>query len=325
MDEEAAIFEGSFGSVLKTRHRLLKSIREFFNHHGYIEVETPYLMKAVPPDPYVEPLRVSIPDKGLFYLHTSPEMAMKKLLLYREDKIFQICKVFREEEFEEIHSTEFTMLEWYMKGEYRDAMNEVEDLLCYVVDRISKGDKERFKKPWRRYDLEKLFLEKTSLNPFDLDREALFCSMERKGFRGIDGRDDWNSLFFKLFIQEVEPSIKEDGPYFITDWPLSVSTMARRKGLNKVDRFELYINGLEIANGYTELLDADEQMQRFLKDNRTRSTLNKELFPVDEEFLQSLSGLEGPYTGVSVGIDRLLMALGRKATIDEVLPLRVRF
>jgi lysyl-tRNA synthetase class 2 len=147
--------------------------------------------------------------------------------------------------------------------------------------------------------------------------------MQGAGFLGIDHKDTWNNLFFKLFIQEVEPRISKEAPYFIKDWPLSVSTMAKRKDANRVERFELYMNGLEIANGYTELLDATEQRQRFDRDNNERRASEKQTFPIDEEFLDAVETLQGSYAGVSVGVDRLLMVLLGKKHISDVLVQRL--
>jgi len=305
--------------IVKIRHNFLKTIREFFYTHGYLEVETSHIMDTVPPDPFIDPIKVFIGTQGPFYLHTSPEMNMKRLLPSGHERIFQICKVFRVEEFEDIHSIEFTMLEWYRRGTYEDAMTETKRLILFIIEHLFPDEKEHTVKEWPIYDLEKIIEEKTGINPFKLDREGLFSALIEKGFKGIDERDDWNSLFFKLFIQEIEDNIQKDSPYFIKDWPLSISTMAKRKGINKVERFELYMDGYEIANGYTELLDAKEQRMRFIEDNKTRKRLGKETFPIDEGFLDSLSKANDPYAGVSLGVDRLLMVLLKKKTIDEVM------
>jgi elongation factor P--(R)-beta-lysine ligase len=305
--------------LLKTRHNLFKTIRTYFYKNKYIEVETPNLMKTVPPDPYIDPLKVNVDGKALGYLHTSPEMHMKKLLQFRHERIFQMCKVFRAEEFEEIHSIEFTMLEWYREGTYIQAMEEVEELIRFVAGRLYKDGKDSFRIPFKVYELEELFFEVSGINPFKLNRDQFFQAMESKGFSGIDEKDDWNGLFFKLFIQEIEPKIVEKAPYFIKNWPLSVSTMAKKKDTNKVERFELYINGVEIANGYTELLNPGEQRDRFIIDNKERQRLGKKTFESDEEFLKALSRVEGPCTGVSIGVDRLLMVLLDKEKIDDVM------
>lgn len=306
-------------NILKIRHHLLKTMRTYFYKNKYIEVETPNLMKIVPPDPYIDPLTVYIDGAAPYYLHTSPEMHMKKLLQLGHERIFQICKVYRVEEFEEIHSIEFTMLEWYREGTYIQALKEVEELVCFIAEGLFKGIKDSFKTPFKVYELEELFLKISGVNPFKLKRDELFCSMKSKGFTGIDDKDDWNGLFFKLFIQEIEPKIIGKSPYFIKDWPLSVSTMAEKKDVNKVERFELYINGVEIANGYTELLNPEEQRKRFVIDNKERERLGKRTFESDEEFIGALSKVKGSRAGVSIGVDRLLMVFLGKDKIDDVM------
>ena len=310
--------------LLTVRHRFLSAIRAFFVGQGYIEVETPALVRNAPPDPYIDPLSVYVGSKGPYYLHTSPEMHMKKLLQFGYERMFQVCKVYRVEEVEEIHSTEFTMLEWYRKGTYTEAMEEAESLVRYVSDGLGNTREERFKESFVVYDLEKLVAEISGLNPFLLNRDGLSEAMKSIGFGGIDDKDTWNDLFFKLFIQEVEPKIARGAPYFIRDWPSSISTMARRKAPNKVERFELYVSGMEIANGYTELLDPEEQRSRFLTDIAERKRLGKNTFELDEGFLEALSKTKGSYAGVSVGVDRLFMALLGKEKIDDVLINRFR-
>ena len=306
--------------ILEKRHELLKNIRTFFFNRGYIEVETANLMKTPPPDPNIDPLEVFIGDKGPFYLHTSPEMGMKKLLPAGHKRIFQICKVYRTEEFDEIHSTEFTMSEWYREGTYVEAIKETNDLISYVAAGLPAEGNQSYRKGFAIYELEKLFTEKTGINPFGLARDELFEAMRAKGFSGINDGDDLSSLFFKLFIQEIEPAMPKELPYFITGWPTLISTMAKVKDENssQVERF-----GLEIANGYTELLDPAIQMKRFADDNSQRKKLGKVTFGVDDEFLFSLGELTGSYAGVSVGVDRLLMVLLEKDFINEVIPGRV--
>ncbi len=150
--------------------------------------------------------------------------------------------------------------------------------------------------------------------------------MKERGFGGLSGEDTWEDLFFKLFIQEVEPRVnrKEEGPCFIKDWPATLTAMARKKDPHTVERFELYMKGLEIANGYSELLDAKEQRSRFAADQGKRRSLGKALFPLDEAFLEALPRIPGPKAGVSIGLDRLLMVLLGYETIDEVLPGRLK-
>ena len=316
----------SVKEILRKRHELLRAIRQFFYDREYIEVETANLMRMPAPDPHIDPLAVSIASQGPFFLHTSPEMGMKKLLASGHNRIFQICKVYRVEEYEEIHSTEFTMLEWYCEGTYIEAMKETNELVSSVAGALLGEEGRLYQEAFKRYELETLFQEKTGINPFGLGRDELFKAMKKKDFPGINDGDALSDLFFKLFIQHIEGTIGKDEPCFIIDWPALISTMAKEKDNNpaKVERFELYMRGMEIANGYTELLDPTAQRKRFLKDNEERKRLGKTTFAIDEEFLASLGQLTGSYAGVSIGVDRLLMVLLNKDRIDDVLPGRVK-
>ncbi|MEN6615252.1 MAG: amino acid--tRNA ligase-related protein [Syntrophorhabdus sp.] len=312
-------------TLLKTRHEFFKITRNFFYDRGYIEVETANLMTTAPPDPHIDPLEVYVGKRGPFFLHTSPEMGMKKLLRSGNTKIFQICKVFRVEELHEVHNTEFTMLEWYRDGDCRDAISETCDLIEYVANQLSIANPDRFSQPYAVQVLTELFRDIVGFDPFPLDRDAFFDALQKFTFPGIDDRDDWASLFFKVLIQEIEPEFKRPKPCVITGWPSVISTMAKQRSdrVNTVERFEIYINGLEIANGYTELLDAVSQRNRFIHDNNERLRMNKRQFPVDEQFLDCLTRIRGPIAGVSIGMDRLLMSFLEKDTIDEVLADRI--
>ncbi len=308
------------------RHTALKAIREFFYRRGYLEVETPHLTKTPPPDPYIDPLAVYVGPAGPYYLHTSPEMGMKKLLADGHRRIFQICKVFRVEEFEEHHSIEFTMLEWYMDGTYREAMDETAEVVRFVGAELGAAEELCPSRDWRVYTLSDLFLEIAGFDPLPLNRDELLAKMRERHFGGLADDDTWEDLFFKLLIQEIEPKMGGLGtqPYFIKDWPASLTAMAKKKDAHTVERFELYMRGLEIANGYTELLDAGEQKKRFERDVTARARLGKPSFALDQAFLDALDALSGPVAGVSIGVDRLLMALSGKDRIDDVLSDRFR-
>jgi elongation factor P--(R)-beta-lysine ligase len=309
-------------SVIRARHEALKAIREFFYQRGYLEVETPYLTKFAPSDPYIEPLRVYVEDSGPYYLHTSPEIGMKLLLAEGVEKIFQICKVFRVEEFEERHGIEFTMVEWYRPGTYVDAMEETRKLVWSVSEAIGAGKGlDYVRRPWRTYELRALIVELTGIDPLPLSYQSLLAVLRARGLRGLDTDNSWADLFFRLLVQEVEPRLleRERGPYFIKDWPASLTAMARKKDEHTVERFELYIHGLEIANGYSELLDREEQRRRIFNDNEARRRQRKSVFPPDDRFLRSLARISGPVSGVSVGIDRLLMVILEKEMISDVL------
>jgi lysyl-tRNA synthetase class 2 len=305
--------------ILEARHELLRAVREFFYERDYLEVETPSIMKTVPPDPYIDPIKVLVGEKGPFYLHTSPEVHMKRLLQYGHNRVFQVCRAYRVEELTELHNVEFTMLEWYREGNYEDVMGEVQDLVYFVAGKLRSEGVKRFAAPYRVFEIDRLFLETTGIDPLPLNRGDFFLAMQRAGFKGLDEKDGWNDLFFKLLVQEVEGRVKEKKPYFIKDWPKSISTMAKRKDSKKAERFEFYIDGVEIGNGYSELLEPEEQRARFMKDNRDRVRLGKETFLPDEPFLAALECLKGPYAGVAVGMDRLLMKIMGLERIDEVI------
>lgn len=304
----------------------MRSIRSFFYEKGFTEVETANLMRTSAPDPNIEPLEVFSGKSGPFYLHTSPEMGMKKLLASGLQRIFQICKVYRLEEYQQVHSTEFTMLEWYREGNYEDAMDETNELVSRIARNLLPDGGVSYQTRFERYNLKSLFVQKTGINPFGLAKDELLTEIHNKGFRGMDATDTLESLFFKLFIQEVEPALPKQSPYFVTGWPAFISTMAKTMDDNphQVERFELYIGELEIANGYTELTDAREQRARFHADNTARESCGNRTFPVDEEFLSALDTINDSYSGVSIGVDRLLMALLGKKTIDDVIPYRFK-
>ena len=310
----------------KARHALLRAIREFFSGRAFVEVETAHLSNCAPPDPYIEPLKVFLGDCGPYYLHTSPEQGMKKMLACGLERIFQICKVFRVEEFEEQHSVEFTMLEWYRPGTYVEAMEETQELIRFVGEGFGWKARQYVNGPWETLVLRDLFLETTGIDPFPLNGDALRLRMEERGFLGLAGDDTWEDLFFKLLVQEVDAAIgkRKKGPSFVKDWPASLTAMARRKDPHTVERFELYMKGLEIANGYTELLDAEEQRARLLVDVGKRRSLGKTVLPLDEDFLDALPRIRGPVAGVSMGVDRLLMVLLDKERIGDVLSDRLR-
>ena len=315
----------SIVDLLKARDAMLRAIRRFFLDRGFVEVETEYLSRSAPCDPYIEPVRVFVGDSGPYYLHTSPEVGMKKALASGLERIFQICKVFRVEDLEEVHSVEFTMLEWYSPGTYMEAMEETRTLIRSVSGSLKRPSRQYIDGPWRTLELRQLFLDGSGIDPFPLSADVLLSRMKERGIGGLSEKETWEDLFFKLFIQEVEPRVhEEEGPCFIKDWPAALTAMAKRKDPDTVERFELYMKGLEIANGYSELLDANEQRTRCMEDQKKRKRLGKEIFPLDEEFLEGLPRIAGNRVGVSIGLDRLLMVLLGKKTIDEVLPGRLR-
>lgn len=210
-----------------------------------------------------------------------------------------------------------------MPGTYNDAIKELSGLISRVADHFAALPVEHLKMEWPSFTLESLFVERTGINPLDMNKASFLAALREKGFR-VSATDNWDDLFFMLYVQEVEPWLHGFDAVIVRDWPIWLSSMAKRKDDNRVERFELYVRGLELANGYSELLDPEEQHDRFTRDNERRTLDGKPLMPVDSEFLNVLSKINGPVTGVSVGLDRLLMVLLQKEKIEEVMPYRTR-
>ncbi|MCX7858101.1 MAG: EF-P lysine aminoacylase EpmA [Deltaproteobacteria bacterium] len=306
---------------LRLRRYVLSKIREFFERRRYIETETPYIVRAVPPDPYIEPIHVYMDDEGPFFLHTSPEIHMKKILAKGFNRIFQICRTFRREKKDELHTVEFTMLEWYREGNYMDTLKETEELVEFLVSSLEKdfSIKRAFFPPFPIFDLESLFSDVMGVDIFSLDRDTLYQILKNKGVASVRTDDSWIDMFFKAFFEKIDTSLEKKTPYFLIGWPLDLSSMAKGKN-QKAERFELYIEGVEIANGYSELLDPEEQRKRFEKDNAQRKKMGKKEIPIDEDFILCLSRIKGEYSGVALGVDRLIMVLAGEKNIENVMP-----
>ena len=293
---------------LKQRAQILQKIRAFFIARDILEVETPCLSQHTVTTPYIESWCVSSPEKP-YFLQTSPEYHMKRLLAAGSGSIFQICHAFRIDAHSERHNPEFTMLEWYrVNFTLHDLMNEMDELLQLVLQK-SKAT---------RYTYQAVFQKYCQFDPLTISFETLQDYAQQniniKNFSG--DRDDWLSL---IFTHLIEPNLA--GIIFIYDFPATQAALAR---LNSSDprvasRFEVYVDGLELANGFHELSNAPEQRQRFLNDNEKRQQLGLSQIELDENFLAALDQGLPDCSGVALGIDRLVMlALGAK-TIDEVI------
>jgi len=289
-------------SALLARSRIITAIRRVFDDRGFLDVETPCRIPAPAPEPCID----AVPSCG-WYLQTSPELAMKRLLAAGHDRIFQICRCWREGERGRLHLPEFTMLEWYRAGAgYTDLMADCEELLRTVAavvpgrTRISfQGIDADVVLPAGRLSVREAFLRYT---PLTAD-EAL-------------ARD----RFDELMVEEIEPRLGVGRPTFLVDYPAERGALARRKpgdpGL--AERFELYLCGVELANGFSELTDPVEQRERFQEDRKERQAAGKDPYPVPEPFLRDLAAMP-PSAGIAFGIDRLVMLLLDAPAIDDVV------
>jgi lysyl-tRNA synthetase class 2 len=287
---------------LERRLLIYDGIRDFFLGEGFLEVETPLLVKAVAPEHFIDPFPV-----GGWFLSTSPEMYMKRLLAAGYSKIFQVCRCFRKSERGQLHNPEFTMLEWYRVGaDYMQIIQDTERLvftlagkLCHRSTIRYQGKEINLASPWPRITVRQAFLNSAGWDPFDrLDAERFDVDL----------------------VEKVMPSFASNRPAVLLDYPVTMASLARvRPGKHPVaERAEVFIGGLEIANAYSELNDAAEQERRFKQEIETLEREGKRSVVMPQRFLESLSSLP-ECGGIALGIDRLVMLFCDAASIDEVI------
>ncbi|MCC4590339.1 EF-P lysine aminoacylase GenX [Xanthomonas campestris pv. cannae] len=305
-------------SVLQLRARLNAAIRGFFAARGVLEVETPMLSAAGNTEPNIDSFQTRFSghvDAGpaLRWLRTSPEYPLKRLLAAGIGDCYELGRVFRNGEAGGRHNPEFTMLEWYRVGwDHRQLIEETVELVRTALALVGRSA------TLQVLSYQELFLQGLGLDPFAAPLEALQQPLReiRIDADGL-GRDDWLDL---LMTHRLQPAFPADRLTVVHDWPASQCALARvRDGDPPVaERFELYLGGYELANGYHELNDAAEQRRRFLRDHALRQARGAVLPPLDERLLQALPALPD-CAGVAVGVDRLLMAMRGTAQIGDVL------
>lgn len=299
---------------LQLRAGILAKIRQFFHSRGVLEVDTPLLSPTTATDPHLESISVSgifSGDSREYFLQTSPEFAMKKLLAAGSGSIYQVCKAFRQDEASRRHNPEFSMLEWYRVGfDEHQLMNEVEELVVSVIGGEAP----------ERTTYRELFEQHLGLDPHRCDtRDLLVAAKAHVDFDDSGYQRD--ELLHLLLAEVVEPALPRD--CFVYDFPACMSALAatgtNRQGQTVARRFELFMGGMEIANGYFELVDADEQRQRFQHDIGQRAQMQRRNLPVDEELLAALEQGIPSCAGVALGIDRLVMLAADAESIDQVI------
>jgi len=320
--------------MLELRARLVTATRVFFGDRDFLEVDTPALQVSPGLEPHLTAFATELISadrqsmRGL-YLHTSPEFAMKKLLAAGLPRIFQLAHVFRNAERASTHHPEFTLLEWYRTGAYGQVIDDTAALLAALAASARKRLVE-----WRGVacDLQALPEMLTVQAAFarhaggiDLlaaadDMAALTAEARRIGVRVADG-DRWDDLALRILAERIEPHLGAGRPTFLTEYPASMASLARLKpGDPRVaERTELYIAGLEIANGFGELTDAAEQRRRFVEDMDLKERLYGTRYPLDEDFLAALAYGLPDSAGMALGFDRLVMLLAGAERIEDVL------
>jgi lysyl-tRNA synthetase class 2 len=301
--------------ALRLRARLLARARAFFANRGVLEVETPIVGTATATDPHIESLRTSV-GGSVRFLQTSPELFMKRLLAAGSGPIYQIARVFRDAESGARHNPEFTLLEWYRPGlDHQGLMEEVDEFLQEVLG-CAPSSREPYAEAFERW---------VGADPHRADAGELRSRAEALGLRVFStsgfSREDWLHL---LMAEAVEPHLGIERPHFLYDFPVELEALARlRKGEegkpDVAERFEVFVRGLELANGYHELTDASEQRERFRADLDSRTRMSRAGVPVDEKMIAALERGLPPCAGVALGFDRLVMVAADASAIGSVI------
>lgn len=299
-------------SVLKKRAHLLNSLRAFFYEHNVCEVDVPVLGRCTVTDPFIEALKVDV-GSGHRYLQTSPEYYMKRLLAAGMSSLYGIGKAFRADEKGRRHRCEFTLLEWYSVGmDDRELMNQLRALLAVVAPKLNVIT----------VSYGALFEQQLGLCPHSCDSAALkHLAKQHANFDGeLASKSAWLDL---LFSHCIEPTLT-DGFTLVCDYPVEQSALAKvvgsGSGQRVARRFELFAAGIELANGYWELTDAQEQRRRFEADQSMRQRLGLPKVAIDEQLMAALEYGLPPCAGVAMGVDRLLMVLTGSRDIAQVMP-----
>jgi elongation factor P--(R)-beta-lysine ligase len=311
---------------LDRRAQLMRDTRNFLLNRGYAEVETPYAVLAPGEEVHLRafPTTREFPDgtSQPLWLNTSPEFAMKRLLAGGGGPIFQFARVWRNGEASDLHAPEFTMLEWYSANAGMDALiAETTDLLRAVLPPIvtcrgtttdlSHTERLTVAEAFARY------ANVPDLLAIGQDATGLAAAARTR----LRPNETWEDLFFRLLLERIEPLLGRAHPTFLTHWPAAQAALARRDPSDPrvAERFELYVCGIELANAFVELTDAEEQRARFQADRARRAELGGQDWPLDEDFLAALTLGMPPSSGIAMGFDRLAMIASGADRIAQVL------
>lgn len=320
-------------NIYDTRIEIIKSIREFFWSQGFVETDTPVAVRLASQEPYLNPLATTISDPNgkseKFYLRTSPEYALKKLLAAGYEKIFEIGKCFRNfESFGGNHNPEFTMIEWYRApGTYQEIMDDTENLFKFVGKKLNKEsvaykNKEiNISETWDRQNMKEVWQDFIGVNLDDyLELNKMQELAKSKGYQ-VSENDTYEDLFYKIFLNEIEPNLGSGKPIFVYDYPAQMTSLSRLCEYDSryAERFELYIGGLELANAFGELTDAKVQKDKLEEDMAKRKALGKETWPVDPDFISALGSGIGSAGGIAMGVDRMVLLFTETKDLNETI------
>lgn len=319
--------------IYETRVEILRLIREFFWSEGFVETDTPLAVRYPSQEPYLNffPISVKHPSgsEHQMFLRTSPEFALKKLLAAGFPKIFEIGKCFRNvEDFGGTHNPEFTMIEWYRApGGYADFMDDMERLYKFVAEKTGittmKYNQREIKvdQSWDRLSMKAVWKKYVGAeldNLLEFNHLAKFATA--RGY-AVNKDDQYDDIFFKIFLNEIEPYLGLERPLFVYDYPAIMTSLSRKCAADHryAERVECYISGLEMCNGFGELTDADLQNKQLERDLALRAALGKETWPVDPDFIAALRSGMPPAGGVAMGVDRMVVLFTGANDINEVM------
>lgn len=316
--------------TLEVRATVLRETRAFFDACGFLEVETPLLTRTPGMEPHLNAFETHTADGRRLFLPTSPEYAMKRLLSGGHERIYQICKSFRDEPAAPFHNPEFTMLEWYRAyADYRAIADDTESLVDRVARRVTGSPRLQFRgvavdctPPWERLTVCEAFARYTDVDADPCGDEDRFLEAARKSrATDVDEADDYDTAYFKLFLDQVEPRLGSPVPTILIDYPVPMAALAKHSesSPNVAERFEVYIAGIELANAFTELNDPAEQRARLEAEAAERTTLNAPAYDIDDRFLDALKAGIPPSGGIALGVDRLIMLLTDARHIADVI------
>jgi lysyl-tRNA synthetase class 2 len=309
--------------AIQFRAGLLARLRQYFLQQGVLEVETPLISSGTIPDPHIPSFSLDLHHTGISsesscrYLNTSPEFAMKRLLAAGSGSVYQVCKAFRQGEQGRLHNPEFTLLEWYRVGfDHHQLMDDVVALIARLSDGLRKFE------PEERLTYQAVFQRYLGLDPFG-DIQGIIACARNQGIGPVTGlsdtdRDGWLDL---LMGQCIHPRLGENRMTFVYDYPASQAALARISEDKPpvAERFELFIDGVELANGFHELQDVVEQRKRFQQELMRRKAAGLASVSLDEYFLESLEAGLPACSGVALGLDRLQLVLMGAKSLDEVI------
>ena len=322
--------------LLATRARLTAAVRDYFARHDFVEVEAAILQASPGNEAHLHAFATELVtpagDRQRLYLHTSPEFACKKLLAAGERKIFSFGRVFRNRERGALHHPEFTMLEWYRADEPYDVLIDDCAALIANVARIAGAtifsfrgrEADPFAPPERLTVVEAFDRHANvdllaSLSAREADRTVLAAQATTAGVRVTDD-DTWSDIFSKVLVEKVEPHLGIGRATVLDEYPTVEAALARPKASDPrvAERFELYVCGVELANAFGELTDANEQRRRFETEMAEKQRVHGERYPIDEDFLAALATVP-PASGIALGFDRLVMLATGASRIDQVM------